>query len=748
MKPRNHLHNSEKKDEMAFTLNPAIEIRRDSNLCIDEDLPSHGKEHLASQQDMLRVPDRAQNILRPWDINFSGGPDIGGNVSLNVNDKRREPSEPETVESVYDLGLSVATGDPYESQKHGRSQSKTIDSVLRKDYSKTKPNLAADPIEDSIRDEMERCLCWSKMDRKEYLPRSAFEEIFNTETVKALIMTIYPLASDEELSRKIEQIIGGGEKSRRMIVAILVFMKQTGYIEDFIREGIFDHHMPLRHERESMREFRARRTGPTEDEVINTTLFKDWERVHVDLFYIYQKMIVVPVFKMDDGSIRSYILDRDVRLPWAKFEHRTSGGHGIVHQLEIHPSHYKFEENNKTGQPQCFAVKEIHAADDVSYSEELRALKKLCARAQKEKHLIKLLLTFQLGQKIYLVFEWADGNLQQFWARKKVESVDTSTRWMLQQCRGIANAVKRIHGLATWQKQERKRSSASGTEEEEDLVKDWGRHGDIKPSNILWFSTYGDDRDHLVVADLGLTRYHSRLTRSRVSRVDGFTGTYRAPEVDLGYLISSKYDIWSLGCVFLEFCIWYLLGAGDIEAFESERRHHHRQKEGREPGEFDNSYFMMDVSSGRKEAMLNPAVEKWVSKLKALESCPPFAHQMLDLVTSQMLVINPKERSSIDKISRELLHISDSLSDRARGQAHSSGTIDIPTKRSNTSVRFKEGSSVIPNCITTVGIRHGQTLSISEVSESDGQSSDEASNVQSTPETSVFGSEQDYRMRQ
>ncbi|KAK2051809.1 kinase domain-containing protein [Colletotrichum caudatum] len=567
-------HENELKDGMAVDLDTMNRFSSTGNkLCIDGNSYSHSQGHPPSHLDIPCAADGARNItLIPWkDDGFPGGPSIGSGIPLSPNSEKHDPSESDAVVSVYDLGLSVSPDDPYDSQKYDLIQSKATGLNPCKTHPVFCFSLSADHtyIEDIVRNKMESHLCWSKMDQKEYLPRSSFEEIFNITTVKSLVEAIYPRATDDKPPHEIDQIIGETGKSRRMIIAILVFMKQTSYIGDFIREGIFDHHMPLRHTGKSMREFRTR-AGTCEDKSINSELFKKWERVHVDLFYIYQKMIVVPVFKMDDGTIHSYIMDRD------KLQHA-----------------------------QCFAVKEIHAADKELYRKELRALVKSCARVQKEKHLIKLLLTFQHGQRHYLVFEWADGNLQEFWAKKRVVSAAASASWMLQQCRGIANAVKRIHGLATWQKEER--STASGTVEENKLVKDWGRHGDIKPSNILWFSTYGEDHDHLVVADLGLTRYHSLLTRSRVLRVDGFTGTYRAPEIDLGDHISSKYDIWSVGCVFLEFCVWYLLGADSIAVFESERRLN-RPKEAGETGEVDNSYFMTDMSTGRKKAVLHPAI--------------------------------------------------------------------------------------------------------------------------------------------
>jgi serine/threonine protein kinase len=208
--------------------------------------------------------------------------------------------------------------------------------------------------------------------------------------------------------------------------------------------------------------------------------------------------------------------------------------------------------------------------DREAYQAELRALEKSCAQIQREKHLIKLLLTFQHGDKYYLLFEWADGNLEEFWERHPAGPTELmGSSWAAEQFCGIASAVKRIHGLSTWQKKKRNQLSGDVNDSRE-----WGRHGDIKPDNILWFSTHGEDRNLLVLSDLGLTRYHTQISRSKVrhSHVEGYTRVYRPPEMDLDTkVISQKYDIWSLGCVYLEFCIWYLKGFKAVRQFEYER---------------------------------------------------------------------------------------------------------------------------------------------------------------------------------
>ena len=217
-----------------------------------------------------------------------------------------------------------------------------------------------------------------------------------------------------------------------------------------------------------------------------------------------------------------------------------------------------------------FALKAIEAGDQKAYREELSALEKTCAQVQKEKHLIKLLLTFRHGEKFYLLFEWADGNLEEFWRTRSFRPPTVlRERWATEQCLGLARAVSRIHGLTTWQKRERSSSAGSLFEAE----RDWGRHGDIKHENILWFQEYGNDHNLLVISDLGLTRYHSQLSKSFVPRshIDGCSWAYRPPELDLDERISQKYDIWSLGCVFLEFCVWYLQGYDEVVEFSFQR---------------------------------------------------------------------------------------------------------------------------------------------------------------------------------
>ena len=110
-------------------------------------------------------------------------------------------------------------------------------------------------------------------------------------------------------------------------------------------------------------------------------------------------------------------------------------------------------------------------------------------------------------------------------------------------------------------------------------VKQYGRHGDINPGNILWF----DDEDisqerlkgTLKIADFGQAELNSLQSRTKPRDVAN-TLTYRPPECDklddqAPAPIRQTYDIWCLGCVYLEFITWFFGGHGLLRSFARQR---------------------------------------------------------------------------------------------------------------------------------------------------------------------------------
>lgn len=170
---------------------------------------------------------------------------------------------------------------------------------------------------------------------------------------------------------------------------------------------------------------------------------------------------------------------------------------------------------------------------------------------------MQLLVTMEYQGSYYLLFPWADGNLREFWRdHPQPQHTEERALWLAKQCYGLASGLNLVHNMGHTGSDPKALSAAVEP-------KLYGRHGDMKPENILLFKTFDDlpGLGELKIADFGLTRFHGRESRSNINPLGiPVSLTYRAPECDTGAKVSQNYDIWTLGCLFLEFITWYLIG--------------------------------------------------------------------------------------------------------------------------------------------------------------------------------------------
>ena len=217
----------------------------------------------------------------------------------------------------------------------------------------------------------------------------------------------------------------------------------------------------------------------------------------------------------------------------------------------------------------------------------------------------------------YLVFEWADGgNLENVYERNPTPRLNKELlKLTVAQLLGICEALEMVHGKGV-------------------------RHGDLKPANILCFTpTNGNIFGTLKISDWGLSKFHSEATVWRAQRGLGTstnygTPLYEPPEVALGEvkLLGRQYDIWSLGCVFLEILIWLLNGYQKVQAFRSDIR---RNSLGRV------AYYEIQEKDGQLDANLCPVVVKWMDRMANEPPCRENTTlgAILNLVKTHLLVI-------------------------------------------------------------------------------------------------------------
>jgi serine/threonine protein kinase len=283
----------------------------------------------------------------------------------------------------------------------------------------------------------------------------------------------------------------------------------------------------------------------------------------------------------------------------------------------------------------------------------------LKALAKKEhSHIIKLLATYRMGGRYHLMFPWADKSLRTYWHDHPHPKWNQETlMWDLGQMKGIASGLQAIHNFRQQDCRTRQAHPdhtllVPGQVEPDEYW--YGRHGDIKPENILWFrSTELEDADKagvLQIADFGLGRFHGRESRSQMpARTIVSTPTYEPPELALDLKVSRAYDIWSLGCVFLEYITWRLGGFDMLEAFDYARLVEEND------GYCSNKFYTLrrDIDH-ETHAFVQDAVAQWIMHLHSHERCSGLIHDLLDLVKNQLLVVSAKRRITSEMLVAEL----------------------------------------------------------------------------------------------
>ena len=300
------------------------------------------------------------------------------------------------------------------------------------------------------------------------------------------------------------------------------------------------------------------------------------------------------------------------------------------------------------------AVKKIHVVDKGEFDRELRTLRRI--RQLKEPHLISLLAAYKFKDERHLVFPLASGgNLRRFWERQDgAQRTPKLVYWSLQQMCGLATAVHALHNLYDRLKEEDAHGGC--------------RHGDLKPDNILLFD-HDDEFNppcaagRLVIADLGIAKIHEKVTGDRGEEATTMRATtlaYEAPEAHPKsdrYKLprSRKYDVWSLGCVLLEFAIWLLYGLDAVDAFAG----HRNTKADENTVECPGVFYSIGISNGR------PSVRSQVIReMDALLRDPRCGEQtalgaLVTVIRAKVLIGDTDGRCTADVLKGDLKEILD-----------------------------------------------------------------------------------------
>lgn len=269
---------------------------------------------------------------------------------------------------------------------------------------------------------------------------------------------------------------------------------------------------------------------------------------------------------------------------------------------------------------------------------EIDTLKKI--RHFETNHIIKAIASFEKGENpvaYSIIFPWAErGNLNHFWKfeSQKIRTTDKSFHAflidVLTQLAGVTEAVAEMHERGI-------------------------RHGDIKPDNILCFPDKSRSAIsvRLVVTDVGTSKEHLRSTTQQWEHKDATTiqiwsARYAAPELNEELdrdsqtalkVVPRMFDVWSLGCVFVEFLLWLLYGMKEMERFQGERKTFHE-------------------NSG-DATVVSQAVHKWLNHARAQGHFPQDTalRKVVGLVVEKLLVVQVERLVDLHERQRQPMQV-------------------------------------------------------------------------------------------
>ncbi|KAI1409497.1 kinase-like protein [Hypoxylon sp. FL1857] len=511
---------------------------------------------------------------------------------------------------------------------------------------------------------------------KEYVPRHRLAEILTPERVRTIVGQ--PCFKDYTDKDRLTADICFGPTSCLKLLAVLVGTTRTQDLPRLMKDGIHDKCLPMEPELSPQKRLYCNHHKTFHSTVNSYPRPNDRTE-----FSRWSYSLNAPYIKYNKERHSHYILRHgDVfpmevgckmqrpDVPGANYGGPIStmpqyGGYSEVFKVTINESHYDFGNVGMRHPNKFFALKRLNTHDRTNFNLELTSLLFSMDKASGKRannHLIQLLATFEVpnpsvqGSTFYLLFDWAEGNLKDFWkANPHLVGERSHSIWISQQFHEICQAVQCVHN----EREETLRSTdtsrlARGPPGRVFDVNDlYGRHGDIKPDNFLWFHPVHLSSDLLALSDFGLGRLHTQVSRSNQDpRKLAFTATYIAPEFDLpDGMISRTSDIFSLGCVFLEHVTWYLKGLDSVEnAFPI-------QRSDKDIYGFDADKFFVirpDGPGGHQRPYLKPKVREWIDGLQKHENCTWYIFQLLEIIRDKMLEPDRNKRIHITPLIKEM----------------------------------------------------------------------------------------------
>jgi serine/threonine protein kinase len=239
-------------------------------------------------------------------------------------------------------------------------------------------------------------------------------------------------------------------------------------------------------------------------------------------------------------------------------------------------------------------------------------------RQLQDLHIVQITKSYRKGSDFNIVFSRAKANLRQCLTMPEYSFHDLTTGPIRQagvwvQMRGLARALDRIINYDP--RVDNPGVVFQSRENKSDSPQILGYYFNLKHFNILVYDDEDGENNILKISDFGQAKFNARVDDSRTTNPGG-ADVYAAPEAitDSESRLNTRYDIWSLGCIFLELVTFLLRKYQGVQDFGNARRKQFNRQ-------ISSRFFdeLRDPLRGQRHFMLRNAIKEWIEDLLSPE---------------------------------------------------------------------------------------------------------------------------------
>lgn len=239
-----------------------------------------------------------------------------------------------------------------------------------------------------------------------------------------------------------------------------------------------------------------------------------------------------------------------------------------------------------------FARKEIQLDQTLGFlppHKETQYLERV--KQLRDDHIVELVTSYCHNKKFNIVFPCSMANLDQCLRQPEYRLRQTcfrplSNMPLWKQMYGLANALDRLAQVSAVARRDQKDEDKDRRDGPDELCIEGGPqldnqigfHFDLKPANILvdrnkaYHNNDGASRNqvHFRITDFGLAHFKESAPGNSGTGYHRGDEEYGPPESGTR-IQNRKYDVWSLGCIFLEVLAFVVLSYGGVEELDQRR---------------------------------------------------------------------------------------------------------------------------------------------------------------------------------